>query len=139
MRRLFKLIIFTLLWLLAAYKPALAVVDPLNQPNNRFGIHILETHDLGPAASLVNSNGGNWGYVTVVLRLNDLNHDRGQKMFDMMRRLKLIPIVRLATIPEGDNWVKPLPEDADKLAGFLNSLNWVIKNRYVVLFNEPNH
>ena len=31
-------------------RPALAVVDPTQVPNNRFGIHILESLDLGPAA-----------------------------------------------------------------------------------------
>lgn len=119
--------------------PVQAVVDPRLVPNNRYGIHILEPEDIRPAAKLVNSSGGQWGYVTVVLRLNDLNQDKWQQMFDEMRRRRLVPIVRLATVPQNSHWLKPLPEDADKFAGFLNSLNWVVRNRYVILFNEPNH
>lgn len=131
----FGLILFFLL--LAA--PAQAIVDPLAVANNRFGIHVLEPEDLLPAANLVNTQGGDWGYVTVVLRLNDLNQAKWQTMFDEMRRRRLIPIVRLATIPENSHWVKPRSEDTDRTVEFLNSLNWVIQNRYVVLFNEPNH
>jgi hypothetical protein len=131
------LIIFCLLFF--AVRPVEAIVDPLAVPNNRFGIHVLEPEDLLPAANLVNTQGGDWGYVTVVLRLNDLNQAKWQTMFDEMRRRHLIPIVRLATVPENSHWVKPKPEDTDQIVEFLNSLNWVIQNRYVVLFNEPNH
>ena len=131
------LIIFSLLFFVA--QPAEAIVDPLAVPNNRFGIHVLEPEDLLPAANLVNTQGGDWGYVTLVLRLNDLNQAKWQTMFDEMRRRRLIPIVRLATIPENSHWVKPKLEDTDRTVEFLNSLNWVIQNRYVILFNEPNH
>lgn len=51
----------------------------------------------------------------------------------------MIPIVRLATEPEGDFWKRPyLGEEVD-WANFLDSLNWPVKNRYVVVYNEPNH
>lgn len=135
----FKLIFIIFSFLFLAAQPVLAIVDPLAVANNRFGIHVLEPEDLLPAAKLVNTQGGDWGYVTVVLRLNDLNQAKWQTMFDEMRRRHLIPIVRLATIPENSHWVKPKPEDTDRTVEFLNSLNWVIQNRYVVLFNEPNH
>lgn len=125
-------------WLLFP-RSAVAIVDPRQAPNNRFGIHVLEAEDLLPAANLVNSNGGDWGYVTIVIRQNDLNHEKWQKIFDQMRRRHLIPLVRLAAKPQNSHWEKPRPEDADRWAEFLNSLNWVTKNRYVILFNEPNH
>ncbi|MEK9169922.1 MAG: hypothetical protein AAB788_04220, partial [Patescibacteria group bacterium] len=51
----------------------------------------------------------------------------------------LIPIIRLATSAEGENWRRPEPSDAKGWVDFLDSLNWVIKNRYIILFNEPNH
>lgn len=117
---------------------AQAVVDPRLSPNNRFGILILEETDLPAAQALVNGN-GDWGYVTVVVRFNDLNRVKWQGLFDDMRRRHLIPIVRLATVAEGANWAKPKTEDIDRWVEFLNSLNWVVQNRYVILFNEPNH
>jgi hypothetical protein len=35
---------------------------------NKFGIHILSANEIEKAKELVNSNGGDWGYVTVVIR-----------------------------------------------------------------------
>lgn len=109
--------------------------------NNKFGIHIAKPHDedIEKAAELVNGNGGAWGYVTVVMQDDDRKKDQWQAHFDMMRRLKLIPIVRLATHPEGSNWKRPSVDEADDWANFLDSLNWPVKDRYVILFNEPNH
>ena len=56
-----------------------------------------------------------------------------------IREKHLIPIIRLATQPEGENWRAPNPEDASAWAEFLNKLHWVVKDRYIILFNEPNH
>lgn len=116
-----------------------AVVNPLDVPNNKYGIHIIDENDLDDAAKLVNSTGGEWGYVTIVIQDNDKNIDKWQRTFERMRKLKLIPVIRLATHAEGDHWVKPTLDDASKWAEFLDSLNWVVQNRYVILFNEPNH
>lgn len=107
--------------------------------NNKFGIHILNESDLDDAAKLVNSSGGEWGYVTIVIREDERDISRWQSVFDRMRELKLIPIVRLATKNQDSNWKKPIMSDADSWADFLSSLNWVVKDRYVILFNEPNH
>jgi len=68
-----------------------------------------------------------------------LDTARWTAAFNQMKELKLIPIVRIATLQLGGMWVKPTTESADKWAEFLNSLPWPIKKRYVILFNEPNH
>jgi len=106
---------------------------------NKFGIHILELSDLDKAEELVNSAGGDWGWVTVVIRDNDLNQEKWQDFMDQCRERHLIPIVRVATHTEGTYWVKPNPQDSQKWAGFLSSLNWPTADQYIVLFNEPNH
>jgi len=112
-----------------------------NEANNKFGIHLAQPHleDLKKVAELVNSNGGDWGYVTLVIQENDRDSQKWQEIFDLLRKYHLIPIIRLATMPLGDNWKRPNSSDAYSWADFLDSLNWVVKNRYVVLFNEPNH
>lgn len=112
-----------------------------NLPNNLFGIHLAVPHeeDLADAAALVNSNGGDWGYVTLVIQENDRDTGKWQGVFDRLRELHLVPIVRLATQMEGSAWRCPAESDAAAWADFLDSLNWVVKERYVVLFNEPNH
>lgn len=110
-------------------------------PNNKFGMHLAQPNaeDIKQVAKLINSNGGKWGYITLVLQQNDRDKNKWQDIMDLLREYKLIPIIRVATEPEGSAWKRPQKTDASEWAQFLNSLNWPIKNRYVVLFNEPNH
>lgn len=112
-----------------------------NGPNNKFGIHLAQPHetDIRKAAQLLNSSGGDWGYITVVMEEKDRDKEKWQRVFDQMREYHLIPIVRLATSPEGAKWRRPSEDDAPEWIKFLDSLNWVIKKRYIILFNEPNH
>lgn len=116
-----------------------AIENPLAVPTNKFGIHILDENDLKDAQLLVNSQGGDWGYVTIVIRQDERDADRWQKAFDEMRRKHLIPIVRLATIQGEGHWEKFEQEETQSWINFLGSLNWVVKNRYVIIGNEPNH
>ena len=139
MKKLFFILLSVLF--LSLPTASFAIYDPLGIPNNIFGIHILFPQELSEASSLVNSTGGDWGYVTIPIQANDRNLDKWQKFMDDCRKYHLIPIVRLATT--GDYFVKSswsVPNDNEVLdfANFLNSLNWPTKNRYIVVFNEPN-
>lgn len=116
-----------------------AKFNPLETPNNIYGIHIVDPNDINQVSSLVNSSNGDWGYVTLVIQEDDRNKEKWQRVFDAMRREHLIPIVRLATAIEADAWKKPRAESIADWISFFNALNWPIENRYVVLFNEPNH
>jgi hypothetical protein len=120
---------------------AFAVYDPVSVPNNKIGIHILFPAELKDAAELVNSAGGDWGYVTIPIQSGDKDLDKWQKFMDDCRKFHLIPIVRLATNGDYFNtkvWEKPNLENVLDFANFLDSLNWPTKNRYVVIFNEVN-
>lgn len=121
-------------------QPVSAIVDPLTYTNNKFGIHIISptSQEASEAAALVNSNGGDWGYVTVVVESHDRDHNKWQSFFDDLRRRHLIPIVRLATEPEGNDWKLPYDGEETAWADFLNNLVWPTENRYVVIYNEPN-
>lgn len=116
-----------------------AIYDPLTVPNNRIGIHILDPQEITQAADLVNSSGGQWGYVTVPIRSNDRDKLKWQIFFDKCRQLKLIPLIRLSTYPIGRVWEKPTSYDLVDFANFLSDLPWPTTNRYIILFNEPNH
>lgn len=124
------------------YSPSVfAVGDPKSYPNNKFGVHILFTPELEDAAKLVNSSGGDWGYVTIPIQAGDKDLVKWQNFMDSAKQNHIIPILRLST--EGDyftnsNWRKPNFTDILDFANFLDSLNWPIINRYVVIFNEPN-
>ena len=137
-KRLFS-ILFAIIIFLFVTTPIFAIQGPLSVPNNKFGIHIFNETDLENASTLVNSTNGDWGYVTFVIAQNQRDHERWQKAFDQMRRLHLIPIIRIATKPKGDIWEKPKEEEINNWIAFLNSLNWVTQNRYVIIGNEPNH
>lgn len=138
MKKIFLLALSLLFFLFSAL-PTYAIYDPTSGPNNRFGIHVVDTSDLDGVANLLNSNGGDWGYVTLVIQKGERDTRRWQEVFDKMRRLHLIPIVRVATVPQGDIWEKPSLDEIDGWVSFFNSLNWVIKNRYITIGNEPNH
>ncbi len=110
-------------------------------PNNKFGIHILFPSELDEAAQLVNSSGGDWGYVTIPIQAGDRDVVKWQQFMDEARRRHIIPIIRLAT--EGDYfntavWRKPTFADVLDFGNFLGDLSWPTKNRYVVVFNEVN-
>jgi len=122
-------------------KPVFAVYDPLSKPNNFYGTHILFPEELEDAARLVNSSGGDWGYVTIPIRADEKDLEKWQKFMDDAKSLHIIPILRIAT--EGDYfrkeaWRKPDFYDIVDFANFLGSLSWPTKNRYVILFNEIN-
>lgn len=112
---------------------------PILASGNIFGLHLTQTSDILTAKDIINSSGGDWGWVTIVAPLNQLDYQTWQDFFDNCRKYHLIPIVRLATYGEGDNWKRPNTSDIDNLANFLNSLNWPTKTQYVSLFNEINH
>ena len=109
------------------------------QETNKFGIHILDPSELQQAAELVNSSGGDWGFITIVIRDDDRDFKKWQNFFDQCRQLHLIPLVRLATHNENETWVAPKKEEISSWVNFLVNLNWPTKNRHIVVFNEPNH
>lgn len=122
------------------------LVEPNNfrtiipSPNNRFGIHLNEPEtDIEDAKKLVNAN-GDWGWVVMVIRSNDRNNEKWQKIFNRLREDHLIPVVRIAGKPNSAGyWERPSDDDAKIWADFLDSLIWPIKTRFVTIYNEPNH
>lgn len=142
MKRFVKqfLIISSLLIFFLLLPTTHAMVDPLSVPNNKFGIHLISAtiDESSPAASLVNSSGGDWGYVTIVIERKDKDQNKWQAFFNDLKERHLIPIVRIAT--ESDRGYWKLPDEGEEIvwADFLDSLEWPTKNRYVVVYNEPN-
>jgi hypothetical protein len=143
MKTVFKLLplYFIILLLSRLTTSAYAIVDPFSTPNNKFGVHILFPSEIHEAARLVNSSGGDWGYVTIPIQAGDKDLIKWQKFMDDAKTLHITPIIRLAT--EGDYfknsvWRKPNFADVLDFANFLQSLDWPTRNRYVIVFNETN-
>lgn len=134
-------LIFTIVFCFLTVQTTYAIEDPLENPNNFFGIHILFPSELDQAKDVVNSNGGDWGYVTIPIQIIDLDLEKWQAFMDEAKRKHIIPIIRLATQNDPRNtavWRKPMSSDIVDFANFLDSLEWPTKNRYVILFNEVN-
>lgn len=144
MKKLFLSLIFTIILYSLFFIPnnkAFAIEDPRLLPNNKFGIHILFPSELEQAAKLVNSNGGDWGYVIIPIQATDRDLIKWQSFMDQAKLLHITPIIRLATDGDYFNtavWRKPSPDDVLDFANFLNSLDWPTKNRYISVFNEVN-
>lgn len=134
-----RIILILLLLLFGFCQPVFALYDPRTVPNNKYGIHLADTNDIADAAELVNSTGGDWGYMTIVIHETDRDVGKWQEIFNQLRRRKIIPLVRLATHVDRGGWAVPRETTFNEWVDFLNKLNWVVENRYVILFNEPNH
>lgn len=126
------------------------------QPN-KLGIHLLlddgRNHwptalwpqHLAYARELV----GEWGYVTQLVRLDDLDPVKWQAFMDMCAELHLTPILRLATTyDQKAGWWQAPPPDINgisyvrlgrRYAAFVAALHWPTAAHYVVVGNEPNH
>jgi hypothetical protein len=128
-----KQVLAVLLLFCVFYTPIFAV------SNNRFGIHILFPEEAKLAAELVNSNGGDWGYVVIPIQATDRNRNKWQGFMDDCRKYHLIPIIRLATFPIGSNWTKPNEWESVDFANFFAGLNWPTKKKIIAVYNEPNH
>lgn len=118
---------------------AYAVADPLAVPNNKIGLHLLFPGELHQAANIINRHGeAAWGYVTIPIQAGDRNRIKWQEFLDKCREEKIIPLIRITTVPEGSNWTTPNDFDLIDFANFLNDLRWPVQNRYIILFNEVN-
>ena len=129
-----------LFWLFTFNSPTVkAIYNPLSVPNNKFGVHILEPSEVLEAAKLVNSNGGSWGYVTIPIRTDDRDKDKWINFMKSCRQNMIIPILRISSYASNQNWVSPPDSELTDFANFLNDLPWPVKNRYIIIYNEPNH
>jgi len=109
--------------------------DASGHQNNKFGLYIYaaDPTQVTKAAALINSQGGDWGYVTVPIDLQDLNWEVWRNLFATLNQQHLIPIVQLFNLQ---------PEEVDhqtlRVALFLNTLPWPIRPRYISVYNEVN-
>ena len=83
------IILFLILLLIGFLFPPGVRADfrKVDYPNNKTGIHLAipSYEDLEKAARLVNSSGGDWGYVTLVIEQHDRDFQKWQDIFDRMR------------------------------------------------------
>ncbi|MBU0650113.1 hypothetical protein KJ605_01535 [Patescibacteria group bacterium] len=105
------------------------------KPNNKFGLYIYaeEERFFKLADELVNSRGGDWGYVLIPYNVKDRDDSKWRRVFADLTKRHLIPIIQLWDINTTD-----YKNDTKKAAEFLNSFLWPVRERYISAYNEPN-
>jgi hypothetical protein len=102
--------------------------------NNKFGMYMLPNVGQVPeVAKLVNSNGGDWGYVLIPVFITERSPAQLQPFFTTLKEHHLIPIVQLSA-----HKFNPGEFDWPGIAGFLGSLEWPTNTRFITIFNETN-
>lgn len=111
-------------------------------PNNKYGMFMIADSSnlslktqMTEIAKLVNSNGGDWGYVLTHLYTHNLNKKNWTAFFDLAAENHLIPIIQLQTATIDQN---TMYANLQKTATFLNSFDWPSSCRYISVFNETN-
>lgn len=114
----------------------LLVQNIIGYQNNKFGLYIYRVDDFArKAAEMVNSNGGDWGYVLVPYNVTEYDANKWNSFFAVLNENHLIPIIQLWDVSKDP---QDMIRDTKRSAQFLNSLNWPIKHRYVSVYNEVN-
>src|SRR5687768_12588600 len=90
--------------------------------NNVIGLNVARLRKdryIWAAAELVNANGGDWGYLTVVFTAAERDTAQGevflQELLDRCFEQHLQPIIRVSTRfdVETETWSRPEPDDAE--------------------------
>ena len=106
--------------------------------NNIVGLNVARLHQdryIYAAADLVNANGGDWGYLTVVFTASERDGGAGeqllQELLDRCYEQHLQPIIRVATRfdVESETWSRPEPDDAERWRAFLERGRWPTTQR----------
>jgi len=104
-------------------------------PNNKFGMYInADPKQIAEVASLINSNGGAWGWVLVPMDVRQRDHNLWQNIFNACRTHRVKPVIQLFN----NNTCDVNEMDFPGLAEFLNELSWPTKHLYISVFNEVN-
>jgi len=111
-------------------------------PNNKFGMYMVVDSatlsmekQITEIANLINSNGGDWGYVLYPLWINNLEEKEWETFFNLAKENHLIPIIQLHPYQYDQDY---LFSQLAKTASFLNSFSWPSSCWIVTVFNETN-
>jgi hypothetical protein len=138
---------------------------PPSDRNNIVGLNVarlMQPLYIWAASDLVNANGGDWGYITVVWTIEDREARMAeynlQLFLDRCYEFHLQPIVRVATkfeakklpvVPgqapvkpnqqgaEG-SWMRPDWDEPARWKAFFETGRWPTRHAWIVVGNEPN-
>jgi hypothetical protein len=116
------------------YKKGASLFTKLDFPNNKFGVYsYADRKSLEAAGPLVNSSGGDWGWVLIPFNIKQVSHDYWNSVLEITCQQHLIPILQLF------NDSKPPTEiETRAMADFLAKLKWPTKLKFITAYNEVN-
>ncbi len=122
-----------------AETPAPVASTPVNNrlgfANNKFGMYSYkDPGSISLTAEMVNSNGGDWGWILFPINIKDRGTDSWNTIFNICRENHLIPILQIIM----DAGYVPTDIDIEEVATWMNELNWPTAKRHVTAFNEVN-
>lgn len=136
-QRVLLSIALVILAALGTARPALAA--------SKFGMHVLRPEEFEQTDLLFSELRKDTDTplsITVPFTLDDVgNLNPWQDAFEYARQHNIIPILRIGTRfnTESNAWEIPNRKDILDITRALNALQWPQEERYVILFNEPNH
>src|SRR3954447_25024189 len=116
-------------------------------PNNIVGLNVARLRQdryLEVTSNLVNANGGDWGYVTVVWTAQERDSSAAdyllQQFLDRCYEQHLQPIIRVATRFDeyAGIWSRPEEDDAERWRAFFERGKWPTRRVWIIAGNEPN-
>lgn len=127
--------LFTIFWLISSLFSSVYASS-----GQVLGVHILNMYEVNNVRQLLPNQQDQWRYITIPFSYDDIDkHNDWQQFFYQAKEQKLIPLVRLATRFDGQNWVTPDRYQIVKMIDALSALDWPTDERYIIVFNEPNH
>ena len=128
-------------------RPPQSSRSTISTGNNIIGLNVARLRRdryVSAAADLVNTNGGDWGYLTVVFTAEERDSQTGEQLLrellDRCYEYHLQPIIRVATHfdVDAETWSRPEPDDAERWRSFLERGKWPTAKVWVIAGNEPN-
>ena len=129
-------------------------------PNNIVGLNVARLHQpiyVWATSDVVNANGGDWGYITVVWTIEDREARNAeynfQQFLDRCFEHHVQPIVRVGTTftrstkpgnsPPGSqgmdgSWSRPQPDEPKRWFEFFERATWPSRHAWIIVGNEPN-
>jgi hypothetical protein len=115
--------------------------------NNPVGINVArlaQERFVGATGNLVNTNGGDWGYITITWTVEDRDSPQSdwilQQFLDRCFEYHLNPIIRVGTWHDTGKaeWERPNDDEPRKWRAFFERGRWGSDTVYVIVGNEPN-
>ena len=109
----------------------------------KMGMHVLSMQEVQPAVQLLRAqekDTEHWYYITIPFTKADVAKEaEWHAFFVQAKALKVVPIVRLATVPDDASWEIPDRKTVVDQLNLLARLEWPTSERRIIIFNEVNH